>query len=231
MSAMSTVLKLFLPSLSAANMIDRHNQVRQFELALEKRWLTQNPYFRLHTTIIGINVVDCYKLSEHHDIINHRIPNNEYKMTMTQFASVLANQLINNVDRILCFYSPLSQEVTSLLDAPSNITVSNESQESTSSTSKLTADQLPISLRKIADANGTEHHQIAYEITTGSTGKRRTKTRLCVLCLQNDNKKRLVGYGCYTCGYAYCCLTKQNTDRDCFEEHVKLVCRRSVRQT
>jgi hypothetical protein len=212
-------------------MIDRHNQVRQFELALEKRWLTQNPFFRLHCTIIGINVVDCYKLSEHHDIINHRIPNKDYKMTMTQFASVLANQLINNVDRLLSFYSPLSQEVSSLIDAPSNITVSNASQESTSSTSTLTADKLPISLRKMEDANGTEHHQIAYEITTGSTGKRRTKTRLCVLCLRNNNKKRLVGYGCYTCGIALCCITKQNVDRDCFEEHVKSVCRRSVRQT
>jgi hypothetical protein len=121
-----------------SNMVDKHNQVRQFKLALEKRWLTQNPYFRLHITIIGINVVDCYKLSEHYDINNHRIPNNKYKMTMTQFARVLANQLINNVDCILSFYSPLLQEVTSLLDAPSNIAVSNESQESISSTSTST---------------------------------------------------------------------------------------------
>jgi hypothetical protein len=82
-------------------------------------------------------------------------------MMMTQFASILANQLINNVDRLLSFYSPLSQEVSSLINAPSNIAVSNASQESTSSTSTLTADQLPISLREMEDVNGTEHHQTA----------------------------------------------------------------------
>jgi hypothetical protein len=41
-----------------SNMIDKHNQVRQSELGLEKCWLTQNPYFCLHTTILGFNVVD-----------------------------------------------------------------------------------------------------------------------------------------------------------------------------
>jgi hypothetical protein len=48
----------------ASNIIDKHNQARQAELALEKHWLTQNPYFCLHTTMIGMNVVDCYKLEK-----------------------------------------------------------------------------------------------------------------------------------------------------------------------
>jgi hypothetical protein len=61
-----------------SNMIDK-NQVHQSELALEKCWLTHNPYFRLHTTILGFTVVDCYKLAEHHDIINHRLPHNKFK--------------------------------------------------------------------------------------------------------------------------------------------------------
>ncbi len=42
-------------------MIDKHNQARQVQLALEKRWLTQNPFFCLHTILLGIKVVDCYK--------------------------------------------------------------------------------------------------------------------------------------------------------------------------
>jgi hypothetical protein len=209
-------------------MIDKHNQSRQFELALEKRWLNQNPFFRLHTTIIGFNVVDCYKLAEHHDIINNRLPNKEYKMTMTQFESVLANQLINNVDRLLCFYSPLSQEIRSLNYTPDNI---NASQGSTStSTSTLTADHLQLSLRQLTDANGTEHHQIAYEIGIGSTGKRRTKTRPCALCFKNINKRRLVGLGCFMCGMAFCCPTKIKQERDCFQEHVNSICRPSERQ-
>ncbi len=35
-----------------SNMIDKHNQAHQAELALEKHWLTQNPFFQLHTTLI-----------------------------------------------------------------------------------------------------------------------------------------------------------------------------------
>jgi hypothetical protein len=151
-------------------------------------------------------------------------------MTMTQFSSVLANQLINNVDCLLSFYSPISQELRSIVDAPSNITVSNTTQENSSSTSTLAAEHLQLSIPHLTDANGTDHHQIAYEIGTGITGKRRTKTRPCVLCLQNNNKRRLVGFGCFTCGFALCCPTKQNQDRDCFQEHVNSVCRRSERQ-
>jgi hypothetical protein len=77
----------------SSNTIDKHNQAHLAELALEKHWLTQNPYFDLHTTLLGINVVDCYKLSLHHKIINHHLPNKEY-MTMTCFAGILAHQLI-----------------------------------------------------------------------------------------------------------------------------------------
>ncbi len=40
-----------------SNTIDKHNQSRQSELALEKRWLTHDPYFRLLTTLIG--TADC----------------------------------------------------------------------------------------------------------------------------------------------------------------------------
>jgi Transposase IS4 len=214
-----------------SNMIDKHNQVRQSELALEKRWLTQNPYFRLHTTILGFTVVDCYKLAEHHDIINHRLPHNEFKMTMTSFAGVLANQLINNVDRLLSFFSPMSQELRSLTETPANITVSNESQESISTTSTITEEQIALSIRVLTDSNGQEHHQIAYEIGIGRNGKKRTKTRTCSLCFKEKKIRRLVRFGCYTCGIGLCCPTNQNLDRDCFTNHVQSICRRSDRQT
>ena len=52
-----------------SNLIDMHNQVRQSELALEKKWVTQCGYFRLATTLIGISVVDCWKLARYQDKI------------------------------------------------------------------------------------------------------------------------------------------------------------------
>jgi hypothetical protein len=125
-------------------------------------------------------------------------------------------------------FNTASQEIRSLThtQAPSDITVTNESQGTVSTNSTLTNEQIPI-LQKLTDPNGTDHHQIAYEIGTGRTGKKRTKTRPCVLCLKNGNKRRLVGFRCYTRNMAFCCHTKLNTNRDCFEEHVTSICRPS----
>jgi hypothetical protein len=204
-------------------MIDKHNQARQAKLALEKHWLTQNPYFCLHTTIIGMNVVDCYKLADHHKIINHQISDKEYKMTITTFAGILANQLITNVDSLLSCYNPLSQELRSLIDGttPAVISVSNQTPEAASSITS--AKKVFLSLRVLTDANQEEHHQIAYEKTTGSKGKRWTKTRPCSLCLSQDNKCRLIGFGCFTYGLSFCCPNPTNKDRNCFLNHVRSI--------
>ena len=40
--------------------IDAHNHMRQKLLALEKAWITQNPWFRFTTTLVGITVIDSY---------------------------------------------------------------------------------------------------------------------------------------------------------------------------
>jgi hypothetical protein len=44
------------------NVIDAHNQCCQHNLALEKKWLTKDAYFRLATMLVGINMVDCSDL-------------------------------------------------------------------------------------------------------------------------------------------------------------------------
>lgn len=41
-------------------MIDVGNGLRQNELALERRWLTKDPWFRIDTTVVGITVIDAY---------------------------------------------------------------------------------------------------------------------------------------------------------------------------
>ena len=33
----------------------------QFDLGLEKKWVTQNGYFRLYTTLLGMTVTDTWK--------------------------------------------------------------------------------------------------------------------------------------------------------------------------
>jgi hypothetical protein len=97
------------------NTIDVLNHLRQFCLKLEKKWVTQSGYFRIHTTLIGINVVDTMMLGIHHGLLhqqNHGIQVKTFlqrcqanikeqddqdttKYSMTTFAGVLARQLLN----------------------------------------------------------------------------------------------------------------------------------------
>ena len=47
---------------SHSNVIDTHNQLRQHLLALEERWNNTNGFFRVYTTLMGINVIDSMKV-------------------------------------------------------------------------------------------------------------------------------------------------------------------------
>jgi hypothetical protein len=55
---------------AGSNVIDTHNQLRQDSLKLEKKWVTQNPWFRLATTLVGINVTDAFLLCNYHQVLN-----------------------------------------------------------------------------------------------------------------------------------------------------------------
>ena len=51
-----------------SNILDTHNQMRQSELALEKKWITNNPYFRFKTMHDGVDCIESWLLSEHHGL-------------------------------------------------------------------------------------------------------------------------------------------------------------------
>ena len=71
------------------NVVDLHNQARQHDLALEKKWVTQNGYFRLYTTILGMNVVDTWKLCQ-----------DKNKLSISQFADELAADLLHQAEML-----------------------------------------------------------------------------------------------------------------------------------
>jgi len=68
-----------------SNCVDLHNQSRQFDLALEEKWVTQNPYFRFYTTMIGMTVVDAWKIE--------RLVNAD-ALTIKEYADIMANDMI-----------------------------------------------------------------------------------------------------------------------------------------
>ena len=138
---------------SQSNCVDVHNQLRQYGLHLEKKWITNQPYLRLHTTLVSIITVDTYHLSHFHSIMQkHKAtgmcrlrniddtgPSTEYNpdvygeycpidmsnvITMKNFAGVLCNQIIKYVDK---------QVLTSVLRASDSISrVANETSQQSS---------------------------------------------------------------------------------------------------
>ena len=88
-SAVVTLIvhKLFQIFFSSSNTIDTHNQLRQNNLKLEKKWLTQSPWFRLSTTLIGIVVTNLFLLCNYHKVIN--VGNSEQQEKKIPFSDLL----------------------------------------------------------------------------------------------------------------------------------------------
>ena len=203
-----------------SNTIDKHNQARQFDLALEKTWLTQDPYFRLATTLIGINVVDTWKLADYHKLLNAPGTREDAKMSIKRFAGILCHQLVTNTS---AFTSTSSRQSRMLSEISMPSVSTPEISDVTTSTENKENVHVPI--RSLKDNNGLLHHQVRYRVSVSKAGKRSTLTRECKLCKEMGVKKHLVRYYCLTCGEtaAYCCPNSYNTDRDCFKEHVERI--------
>ena len=73
-----------------SNLVDLHNQSRQFDLALEKKWVTHDAYFRLYTTMLGFCVTDAWKL------MRKKLGN----CAILDFADILAWEMIKEAEDI-----------------------------------------------------------------------------------------------------------------------------------
>jgi hypothetical protein len=70
-------------------------------LALEKKWLTQDPLFRLHTTLTGMTVTDVWKLASFHKLIsNAKDEEGKPVISIKKFRGKLSRQLINKAVRL-----------------------------------------------------------------------------------------------------------------------------------
>ena len=71
---------------SAYNAIDNHNKMRQYDLEIDKYWVTQSEYFRLLTTVaLGMGITDrdtllCHGISE--GIVDKKFSIREYNNRM-----------------------------------------------------------------------------------------------------------------------------------------------------
>ena len=168
-----------------SNAVDRHNQVRQFELKLEKKWLTENPYFRLVTTLIGISVTDTWKLAGHHKILTRH---SSKDLPINLFGGILCKQLLQYASKI---------ELMEKMEI--NVTHGVDHQDIMSGISTATTDisttqyESSVKIRKrkfegwiieqpeliYLDKNNEEHSLCKFAKTEGTTGKRYRKARMC----------------------------------------------------
>ena len=95
--------------------------------------------------------------------------------------------MIANTASLLHLYVPrASLEVCWLrIDLPAGV-ISTKTQNSASTLTK-DGKHIVVAVRALEDVNGVMHHQMQYEKTRSSKGKLHMKTRMCMLCDDNEN--------------------------------------------
>lgn len=184
-----------------SNCVDKHNQARQYELALEKRWKTDDVYFRLSTTMIGFSVTDTWKLASYHKLLNR------YKeTTVKQFGGILSKQLMvyaKKLDRLNRFDVMLStdnSEVSSI-SVDQCLGVKRKYQHLVEKESTVVMHH---------DINNEVHPLCKFPRTKGKNGK---VYRMARRCNQGNCKKQTVFF-CVECG------PKCHGIDSCFINHV-----------
>jgi len=140
-----------------SNVINKRNQSRQFDLALEKTWLTQDPFFHSSTTIVVMIVVNTWKLDDWHKKLNPPNSREDTKMSIQKFADALCYQFVTSTS-LLASFLLLQWRLLAEILLPSQ---SSNSTQDTSNVTEISVECIenqPITIRSIEDNNGLLHH-------------------------------------------------------------------------
>jgi hypothetical protein len=182
-------------------------------LALEKRWFTRDPFFRLHTTLTGMTVTDVWRLSQYHKLIsNAKDEDGLNLLTIKKFTGVLAKQLI---------------KITMSCDAASDPSPSPTAESRSSSVvSPLTSDDstarsFTFTQAEFIDTMGTYHTPSLLPMMEQKSGKKHRRQRHCQWCKTKHGKLHCTVWTCHTCTRPFCMPTGNNDGRNCFALHVR----------
>ncbi len=215
------------------NCIDVHNNRRQHNLALEKKWITTNPYFRFHTTLIGINTVDCFHLAKWHDLLGPlktagvgRSP-----VSISKFAGVLSKQLIalsrrSDTDSPEIHRPPTVEPTTRMVQISDSSHIEREIRERMYEVRGFMVDRIE-----------GQHTVCLFRKRTQNNNSRKTYRayHTCELC-----KTKSAAVFCLECKICLCYpLRRKSGDRmvdlaeeqmnSCFQQHVDNIKRESKR--
>jgi hypothetical protein len=146
----------------------------------------KNPFFRLSTTLIGINVTDTFLLANHHKVINvsSNLTSGKQKISVRRFAGILSHQLTTHAKRLGI------KSLHFLPDSPPDIIhVCSTTDPSRGGISDISSDYAMLSekqaVRGLRDANGKTHYLVKYDVMKDPSGRSRCKKRKCKLCYEN----------------------------------------------
>ena len=128
-----------------SNVIDVLNQQRQKELRLEKFWVTNDGYFRLFTTVLGIGIVDVWNGYRHHLGEKHRHKN----CNLMDLVNMITKDLLENEESkvIVINDEALSIGIVSEINLPNSSSLSEDGiSQLTSPSFSDTSNQLRIEL-------------------------------------------------------------------------------------
>ena len=220
-----------------ANGVDRHNHVRQFELALEKKWVTHNPWFRLATTLVGIAVTDTWQLMGHHRLfpfsVSQRFHESEHRnVPIKAMAGNLAAQLFNKAKMMeeeegaLKPSSLKRKRVEQINDdtfTEDDNDVESEYHDDDEDEKRYTfttnAGKVIEGCRELIsykDGNDNKHTLCKFPVVqTGNNKKKRSRVQSCDSCGKETT------YFCFECQKGFCyCSSNKGHGRKCFIEHV-----------
>jgi hypothetical protein len=166
-----------------SNVADSHNQSRQFELALEKRWVTHACWFWLATTLIGMTVTDCWRAYK------FAMPNkNSKEITIKEFADRMAHDCTYNShssDASFNGYLPVTTEA----GVPQSVHAGL--QDDVSTMTATTSD--PIDLASIMAQHPFKDNPELEE----HDGKMRSKRRRCSGACTVEGRRKLTTKTCF----------------------------------
>jgi len=160
-----------------SNCVDVHNQSWQYDLVLEKHGVTYDPYFCLHTVLLGMNVIDTWKLALYHKLFKQND-----NMTSEKFAGILAYQLIHYANNLSL--SSITENSTACPTASIMLpTLGHSSASLVTLTLSSCGTQQLVDHCSLTDINGVIHYQVLYDKICASNRKKQTLTRECKLCM------------------------------------------------
>ena len=224
-----------------ANTIDRHNHARQFELGLEKKWVTHDCYFCLTSTKLGIDVTDTWHLMHLHNLFPFPImqrynftEDGKRCMPIRAFAGNLTAQLLNKAKEIEeeertghkkrkfdnAFLDGSDVQDDADIDINDNESIENTNDAKCDGLSFITNGGNEVKGCKVIstykDGNGNLHTLCKFPVVqTGERKKKRSRVQPCKTCSKESM------YFCFECMKSFCyCEKGKGHGRRCFIKHV-----------